>query len=105
MQQSALPIKYTLIPNEQSPSTSSYTHRSSSDFDNKTHRRASSVIDNPVTLNYLIPPDRDICETSKDNIRRHRHSVSEMVDNKQNSKFNYEFCSGVGSDVFNVSSE
>ncbi|CAH8593655.1 unnamed protein product [Schistosoma mattheei] len=105
MQQSTLPIKYTLIPNEQSPSTSSYTHRSSGDFDNKTHRRASSVIDNPVTLNYLIPPDRDICETSKDNIRRHRHSVSEMVDNKQNSKFNYEFCSGVGSDVFNVSSE
>ncbi|CAH8638056.1 unnamed protein product [Schistosoma rodhaini] len=105
MQQSALPIKYTLIPNEQSPSTSSYTHWSSSDFDNKTHRRASSVIDNPVTLNYLIPPNRDICEISKENIRRHRHSVSEMVEDKKDFKFNYEFCSSAGSDVFNVSSE
>ncbi|KAK4467708.1 hypothetical protein MN116_008643 [Schistosoma mekongi] len=104
MQQSTLPIKYAPIPNEQSPSTSSYTHWSISAFDNKVHRRASSVVDAPTGLNYLIPPDKEIYNESSDNIRRHRHSVGEMFDDK-NSKCVYEYCSGLDSYIFDVNSE
>ncbi|TNN13324.1 Serine/threonine-protein kinase SIK3 isoform 1 [Schistosoma japonicum] len=104
MQQSRLPIKCVPIPNEQSPSTSLYTHWSISAFDNKVHRRASSVVDAPTGLHYLIPPDKEIYKEPSDNIRRHRHSVGEMFDDKS-SKCDYEYCSGLDSYVFDVSSE
>ncbi|CAH8550659.1 unnamed protein product [Schistosoma turkestanicum] len=113
--------KSTLTTNEPFSTTSPTSNPTQCSDDKQfKHRRASSVIVNnhyPIGLNYSMPPDQQqqqlLYETSKASRRKHRHSVGEMLlhdnninDNNNNTmKSNYEYCSDVSSDVFNVSSE
>ncbi|CAH8631448.1 unnamed protein product [Heterobilharzia americana] len=103
IQQSTLPIKYIRIPNEQSPSTSSSVYWSHRVVENGVHRRASSVVGAPIESSYLVP-SQDLLEKPEDRVRRHRHSVGEMFDDKI-PNFDYEYCSGIDPNVFSASSE